>query len=94
MVGNFAQIYSPYLYDKKTGPQYLQAMVANTVFVFASICCATILYFCLRRENKKLDAAEVVQNAEQEVVDGKGDEIIMQGVGGLLRLNPGFRYTL
>ncbi|KAI0127691.1 major facilitator superfamily domain-containing protein [Xylariales sp. AK1849] len=94
MVGNFAQIYSPYLYDKKTGPQYLPAMIANAVFVFASVSCGTVLYFYLRRENRKLDAVET-QNVEPKAgMDEKGEEIIQEGPGGLLRLNPGFRYTL
>jgi len=30
MVGNFAQIYSPYLYEKESGPRYLPAMTANS----------------------------------------------------------------
>jgi hypothetical protein len=92
MVGNFAQIYSPYLYNKNTGPQYLPAMIANTVFVFASILCATVLYFCLRWENKKL-AAEEAHNVVNETANEK-DEIIREGPGGLLRLNPGFRYAI
>lgn len=93
MVGNFAQIYSPYLYQKSSGPQYLPAMIANTVFVFASISCATLLYFCLRRENGILAAEEAAQLAENETVNEK-DEIIREGPGGLVRLNHGFRYAL
>lgn len=30
MVGNFAQIYSPYLYPSSSGPRYLPAMTANS----------------------------------------------------------------
>ncbi len=93
MVGNFAQIYAPYLYDSSTGPRYLPAMTANTVFVFASICFATVLRFCLVRENRKLEGAEA-HNAEEATDPKNQEEIIQQGPGGLLRLNPGFRYTL
>ncbi|KAI1844078.1 hypothetical protein JX266_009751 [Neoarthrinium moseri] len=92
MVGNFAQIYSPYMYDSKSGPRYLPAMTANTIFVFVSIICATILRFCLVRENRKLAAAELDTT---ETPDPKnGDEIIQNGPGGVLVLNPGFRYAL
>ncbi|KAI1261479.1 MFS transporter [Xylariaceae sp. FL1019] len=94
VVGNLAQIYSPYLYDKKTGPQYLPAMIANTVFVFASISCATVLYYCLRRENKKLEAAEENQPEEYEDNSGKPQDIVQNGPGGTLQLSRGFRYTL
>jgi hypothetical protein len=90
MVGNFAQIYAPYLYNANTGPQYLQAMIANTVFVFASLCFATLLRVCLVRENRKLEAAETQGTADLK----DGDEIVQQAPGGLLRLNPGFRYAL
>ncbi|KAH8884662.1 major facilitator superfamily transporter [Thozetella sp. PMI_491] len=93
MVGNFAQIYAPYLYDSKTGPRYLPAMTANTVFVLVSICTATVLRFCLVRENKKLENAEA-RGAEEAGDPKDRDEIVQQGPGGILRLNPGFRYTL
>lgn len=57
---------------------------------------AILLRFCLVRENKKLEAIEteqsVVENSEK--ADMAHEEIVMQGVGGLLVLNPGFRYVL
>jgi hypothetical protein len=34
MVGNFAQIYSPYLYPTSSGPRYISAMVANSKLCF------------------------------------------------------------
>jgi hypothetical protein len=103
MVGNFAQIYSPYMYDKSTGPRYLPAMTANTVFVFASICCATVLRFCLVRENRKLDALEGGggdhddehgAGGEKGELDEKRDEIVQDSRAGPLVFSPGFRYAL
>jgi hypothetical protein len=93
MVGNFAQIYAPYLYKKTSGPRYLPAMTANTVFIFASICFATVLRFCLVRENRKLAVVEE-QDRAVDVDEKGGEEIVQQGPGGLVRLNPGFRYAL
>lgn len=96
MVGNFAQIYSPYMYDKSSGPRYLPAMTANTVFVFASVCCATALRFCLARENRKLDAleGEARREADGDLMKKHDDEIVQDGRAGPLVLSPGFRYTL
>lgn len=94
MVGNFAQIYSPYMYNSSYGPRYLPAMAANTVFVFLSICFATILRFSLVRENRKLEAIEAEENADAGDPKSGGEEIVQKGPGGLLVLNPGFRYAL
>jgi len=93
MVGNFAQIYSPYLYNSDTGPRYLPAMIANTVFVFVSVLCATILRFCLTKENKKLDAMEAENIIQAEEIKER-KEIVQASPGGLLALSSGFRYTL
>jgi hypothetical protein len=51
--------------------------------------------FCLVRENAKLAAAET-QDAEQDIGQEKDlkQEIVQQEVGGVLVLNPGFRYVL
>lgn len=96
MVGNIAQIYSPYMYNAELyGPRYIPAMICNTAFVFAGILAATLLRFCLARENAKLQAAEIAQAVDEQDPDSKHrDEIIQSAPGGLLRLNPGFRYTL
>lgn len=84
------------MYNSKTGPRYLPAMTANTVFVFVSILCATVLRFCLVRENRKLDALDAAGRGGP--VDGAplkhADEIVQRGPGGLIVLNPGFRYAL
>lgn len=47
------------------------------------------------RENRKLDAIDAA-NDEEDVVDEKRqkEEIVQQSIGGLLVLNPGFRYVL
>lgn len=94
MVGNIAQIYSPYLYEKSMGPLYRPAMIANTMFVLATIIVATLLRFCLQWENRKLESAEQAQNADRDMDAKAGDEIIQSRLGGLVRLNPNFRYTL
>ena len=44
MVGNFAQIYSPYLYEKKNGPRYLTAMTANSELPYTFDCQSGALY--------------------------------------------------
>jgi hypothetical protein len=96
MVGNMAQIYSPYMYNAELyAPRYVPAMICNTIFVLAAIAAATLLRFCLKRENTKLEAVEVAQATAEPNPDPKnGEEIIQSALGGLLRLNPGFRYTL
>jgi hypothetical protein len=67
-------------------------MICNTIFVFAGILAATTLRFALVRENAKLEVAQAT--AEQDTNPKHGDEIIQSAPGGLLRLNPGFRYGL
>ncbi|KAK6196675.1 hypothetical protein LQW54_011290 [Pestalotiopsis sp. IQ-011] len=98
MVGNFAQIYSPYMYDKSSGPRYLPAMTADTVFVFASVCFATALRLCLARENRALDALEGGARREEAEAGGDlkkhDDDIVQEGRAGPLVLSYGFRYTL
>lgn len=64
MVGNLAQIYSPYFYDKRTGPRYVPAMVADAAFVLASICFATLLRYYLVQENRNLDALEMAEEEQ------------------------------
>lgn len=68
-------------------------MTANTVFVFAAIALATLLRFCLVRENRKLEAIETQANGDADDPKAK-DEIVQQGTGGLVVLNQGFRYNL
>ena len=115
MVGNFAQIYSPYLYEKESGPRYLPAMEANSkspssllsilkpctnqifvtaIFVFVSITLATILRFCLVRENKKLEQAEIEQQELQLGEKGNVDHMEVSQPGPAPGLSPGFRFLL
>ncbi|KAH8667021.1 MFS transporter [Xylariales sp. PMI_506] len=92
-IGNTAQIYSPYLYNSNTGPRYIPAMSANTVFVFVSILCASLLRYCLVRENKKLEQAET-QNQTETGDPKERTGIVQTGPGGTVTFSPGFRYTL
>lgn len=95
MVGNFAQIYSPYMYNASLyGPRYIPAMAANTGFVVICIVTATILRLCLKNENAKLAAIEQVSREELSQNMKAGVEIIQNKPGGRLVLVPGFRYTL
>lgn len=95
-VGNFAQIYSPYLYPKEDGPRYLGAMIANACFCLACVGATVVLMFCLKRENEKL---EQLERRNGDVDGGAGkvgvEEIVDVGSpGGVLLLAPGFRYVL
>jgi hypothetical protein len=99
MVGNTAQVYSPYLYDKSSGPQYLPAMIANSVFVLGSIAAATSLLFCLKWENRKLEEAEATidqqtQTQPQDDDPVKTTSIVESRFEGTVKLNRGFRYML
>ncbi|ORY56170.1 MFS transporter, partial [Pseudomassariella vexata] len=58
-VGNFAQIYSPYMYPSTDGPRYLAAMIANACFCLACVAATILLRVFLLRENEKLEAIEV-----------------------------------
>ncbi|KAG4426706.1 hypothetical protein IFR04_000137 [Cadophora malorum] len=95
-IGNFAQIYSPYMYPKSDGPRYLAAMCCNAAFCALCILATLLLRQCLVHENKKLDALETQQNIEisgaakpsvEEIVD-------VAAGGGVVVLNGGFRYRL
>ncbi|TIA09460.1 MFS general substrate transporter [Aureobasidium pullulans] len=53
VVANASYIYTPYLYPKTDGPEYLTAMSANTAFAVGTIACAWGLRIWLIRTNKK-----------------------------------------
>jgi sugar phosphate permease len=93
-VGNFAQIYSPYLYPETAGPRYVGAMGANAAFCVACVAATLLLRFCLKKENKKLEAEEVrevIMAREKMSVEEVGDAGLMRG---RVALATGFRYTL
>ena len=97
-VGNIAQIYSPYMYPKSDGPKYLTAMICNAAFCLACIAVTLGLRWCLMNENDKLQMLEVQSAADAADSDGvkaTREEIVdVNAAGGLVVLNPGFRYAL
>ncbi|XWX01510.1 hypothetical protein V2A60_009538 [Cordyceps javanica] len=94
MVGNIAQVYSPYMYPKSSGPQYLPAMIANSGFTLLSIACCVVLYFCLRRENELLEAAQLQEADEGDAGSDSSKDQSQERVSPYLALDPGFRYML
>ena len=87
MIGNVAQVYSPYLYERSSAPQYVPAMIANSAFVCGSIAFAVVLLLCLKRENLRLEEAEVAvgdgQRRRQEQGLGKpGTDVSGVAPGG------------
>jgi hypothetical protein len=76
------------------GPRYIPAMAANTGFVLVAILTATVLRFCLKRENAKLAAIEQASHEEMNRDPKDGEDIVQSGPGGILVLVQGFRYTL
>jgi len=95
-IGNFAQIYSPYMYPKSDGPRYLAAMCCNAAFCALCILATLLLRQCLVHENKKLDALETQQNIEiSDAAKPSVEEIVdVAAGGGVVVLNGGFRYRL
>jgi hypothetical protein len=94
-VGNIAQIYSPYMYPESDGPKYLTAMICNSVFCVACLAVTLGLRWCLKKENEKLAMLEVQNTAELDDAKATREEIVdTNAVGGLVVLNPGFRYAL
>jgi len=94
-VGNIAQIYSPYMYPQIDGPKYLTAMICNAVFCVACIAVTLGLRYCLMNENDKLEMLEVQSAAELDGVKATREEIVdVNAAGGLVALDPGFRYAL
>lgn len=94
MVGNIAQVYSPYMYPKSSGPRYLPAMVANSGFVLASIACCATLYWCLRRENELLEAAQMQGHDDDDAASDGSKDGSRGRTGHVAVLDPGFRYML
>ncbi|KAJ4154753.1 hypothetical protein LMH87_000032 [Akanthomyces muscarius] len=94
MVGNIAQVYSPYMYPKSSGPRYLPAMIANSGFVMVSIVCCAILYLCLRRENEILEAAQMHGQDEEDARSDVSKSRLQERVVSVEAMDSGFRYML
>ncbi|KAJ9120349.1 hypothetical protein QFC24_005303 [Naganishia onofrii] len=61
MIGNMAQIYSPYMYDTNFAPRYIPPMACNAAFCLITVFAVLLLRFCLKRENEKLEAKEELE---------------------------------
>jgi hypothetical protein len=94
-IGNIAQIYSPYMYPESDGPRYLTAMICNSFFCAACLAVTLSLRWCLKRENGKLEMLEMQAAVELDDAKASQEEIVdVNAAGGLVVLNPGFRYAL
>lgn len=70
-------------------------MIANSIFCLACILTTLFLRWCLQRENAKLQALEIQNSVQEESEKVAVEEIVDANArGGLLVLNPGFRYIL
>lgn len=94
-IGNFAQIYSPYMYPQAQGPRYLAAMIANSAFCLLCLVGVLSLRLYLKSQNAKLEAIDVQNNLTLESEKAATEEIVdVNAPGGPLVLNSGFRYML
>ncbi|BEI97819.1 hypothetical protein CcaverHIS631_0301180 [Cutaneotrichosporon cavernicola] len=66
-LGNIAQIWSPYLYDKRYGPKYTLAFSVNACMAVASVAFCLVLRMCLLRENRNMDAREEDPEEEKRI---------------------------
>jgi hypothetical protein len=66
----------------------------TAIFVFVSIMLATLLRFCLVRENKKLERAEIEQHEIQMGEKGNVDHMEVSHASPAPGLSPGFRFLL
>ncbi|RDW56863.1 hypothetical protein BP5796_12930 [Coleophoma crateriformis] len=94
-VGNFAQIYSPYLYPSSAGPQYRGAMIANACFCLACVGTTLLLRFCLVRENNTLAVIELQAASDFPGEKATVEELVdVPSPGGPVTFTAGFRYVL
>jgi hypothetical protein len=56
--GNLASVYTPYLWPDSDAPRFLKAMLASIGFSFGVIVCAWFMRITLKRQNKKIRAAD------------------------------------
>lgn len=69
MIGNMAQIYSPYMYDTNFAPRYIPPMACNAAFCLITVFAVLLLRFCLKRENAKLEAKEAMEAGRGPALD-------------------------
>ncbi|KAH7040206.1 putative MFS transporter [Microdochium trichocladiopsis] len=62
MIGNCANIYGPYMYPASNGPRYLPGGISTAAVALLVAVLALALREILRRQNKKLEAAESVED--------------------------------
>lgn len=82
MIGNTASIYGNYIYDSSTAPQYVPGGSTNAVICLVVSALAIVLRFVHKRENEKLEQAEVALSEDTGA----------ESIGGN-RVAPGFRYV-
>ncbi|WVR08894.1 hypothetical protein IAU60_005953 [Kwoniella sp. DSM 27419] len=70
-LANFAQIWSPYMYDHKYGPRYTIAFGVNAGMLVISIVLALLLRVILKRANKQMDERDAAAGAGEEATQGK-----------------------
>jgi nitrate/nitrite transporter NarK len=94
--GNTALTWTPYLYPQSDGPRYVMAWSVNLALSAVLLIATIVLSFCLKRENRKADAAAVQvsgvqsQDVVNEKVDGHhqieeseiGNETVGRRLGG------------
>jgi hypothetical protein len=77
MMGNLAQIYSPYFYLPESGPRYLTAMTANVLFCGACIVATLVLRRCLISENWRLAVHGADDDDEGATKEGEGFRYVL-----------------
>ncbi|KAJ9091882.1 hypothetical protein QFC19_008908 [Naganishia cerealis] len=106
MIGNLAQIYSPYMYDTNFAPRYIPPMACNAAFCLITVFAVLLLRFCLKRENETLAAKEAMEENRGPVLDPsefqdrhatlgdmeKGEEDVIPSRNE--PVSAGFRYAL
>lgn len=60
-----AQIWSPYLYPSSDGPRYVKAFSVNAAATALAIVLSLVLRMLLKRDNKKLAAAEAADGQKR-----------------------------
>ncbi|KAI0015300.1 major facilitator superfamily transporter [Xylariomycetidae sp. FL0641] len=73
-IGNLAVVWTPYLYPESDGPRYVTAWSVNLALCVVIIVSSVALSLLLKKDNKKIDEAEVAGwTMEEGAADGKMD---------------------